>query len=49
MAAMVIIMVVFLVMGGHHGVGGSHDAKAPKDEAGHAQMHGGANQEEETR
>jgi len=49
MAAMVIIMVVFLVMGGHHGIGGSHDAKAPKDETGHAQMHDSAKQEEEKR
>ena len=26
---MVILMVALLVMGGHHGFGGSHDGKAP--------------------
>lgn len=28
MAAMVIVMVVFLVMSGHHGFGGSHERDA---------------------
>ena len=46
---MVILMVALLVMGGHHGFGGSHDAKAPKAEVGHSQMHDSAKQAEEKR
>lgn len=41
MAAMVIVMVVFLVMSGHHGMGGpqGHDAKPSAAETTH--MHEG--------
>ncbi len=35
MAAMLIVMVVFLVVAGHHGVGERHDAAPPKAEAPH--------------
>lgn len=39
MAAMVIVMVVFLVMSGHHGLAGphGHDAKPPAAETSHMQ------------
>ena len=30
---MIVLMVALLVMGGHHGMTGSHDAKAPAAEA----------------
>ena len=52
MAAMVIVMVVFLVMSGHHGFGGSHerDAHRPTAEpAAHMQYGEAAKPEEETR
>lgn len=49
MAAMLIVMVVFLVVAGHHGFEGSHDAKPPA--AGATHMHSGdaAKPEEEKR
>ena len=33
-----VMMVVFMVVSGHHGFGRSHDASAPHAEAPHAQM-----------
>lgn len=38
MAAMIVLMVALLVMGGHHGFGGSHEANAPKAQAEHAHL-----------
>lgn len=39
MAAMIIVMVVLLAMGGHHGLWPSHDSTQARAEAPHMQMH----------
>lgn len=50
MAVMIVLMVVLLVMGGHHGMTGSHDAKPPAAEVPqHKQGGDAAKPEEEKR
>lgn len=49
MAAMLIVMVVFLVVAGHHGFGGSHDAKPAAAEATHMHSADAAKPEEQKR
>lgn len=46
---MVILMVALLVMGGHHGFGGSHDAKPPGAGAPHVQTDDSGTREENRR